>query len=142
MEGRCLCGSVSFRLSIEDVKIYKCFCSLCQKQSGTESNLATIVREDDFEFLASEDSIKSWVKDTGFTSNFCGKCGSAVPNRLRGNSYFWIPVGLLNIDIAGVVVSNIYTESKRLVSDSQEKTEFGEFPCGGTSAHIENICGN
>ncbi len=141
MEGSCLCGAVSFRLSIEKLKICKCFCSLCQKQSGTESNLATIVAEQDFEFLSGEDSIKSWVKDSGFTANFCVHCGSPVPNRLRDKSYFWIPVGLLNVDVAAEVVSHIYTDSKRAVVDSPNKTEFSEFPHGGIEGHIEHICG-
>lgn len=142
MEGKCLCGSVSFRLFIDDLKIYQCFCSLCQKQSGTESNLATIVPEKKFEFLSGIGAISSWAKDTGFTSYFCKYCGSPVPNRLRNKAFFWVPVGLLNSGASGKVTSRIYTDSKRNIICDHEIEEFGEFPDGGIDSHINKISGS
>ena len=142
MEGKCLCGSVSFRLFIDDLKIYQRFCSLCQKQSGTESNLATIVPEKKFEFLSGIGAISSWAKDTGFTSDFCKHCGSPVPNRLRNKAFFWVPVGLLNSGASGKVASHIYTDSRRNVIRDHEIEEFGEFPDGGIDSHINKISGS
>jgi hypothetical protein len=35
------------------------------------------------------------MKPTGFRSDFCGLCGSPVPNQLRSSSLVWVPAGLL-----------------------------------------------
>lgn len=142
MDGKCLCGNVSFRLSIDRLAIYQCFCTLCQKQSGTESNLATIVSDEKFKFLSGEEHIKSWVKDTGFTSEFCQFCGSPVPNRLRNNAYFWVPVGLLDQNIDGEVSSYIFTESKRNVIRNHCIDVFSAFPDQGIDGHIKKISGH
>lgn len=141
MKGQCLCGSVKFELSIEKLKVYQCFCSLCQQQSGTESNFATIVPQEKFAFLSGHDAIKEWVKDTGFTSHFCGECGSPVPNRLRAMPYYWVPVGLLAQSESGTLVSHIYTGSKRELHHADNIEQFSEFPEDGLNAHIQMLCG-
>ena len=142
MEGKCLCGKVSFRVFVDALNIYQCFCTLCQKQSGTESNLATIVPEAKFQFLSGEEEIVSWVKDTGFTSAFCKFCGSPTPNRLRNKPYFWIPVGLLDGKEPGEVSSYIFTGSKRKVVRNHTIEEFCEFPDQGIDSHINRISGS
>jgi len=136
MKGNCLCGKVSFKLSVDTLKIYQCFCTLCQKQSGTESNFATIVPEDKFAFLTGEDEIGVWVKDTGFTSGFCKSCGSPTPNRLRNKAYFWVPVGLLEHEVPGE-----FTDSKRVLIQNHMVEEYCEFPDQGMDSHIGKISG-
>ncbi len=141
MKGKCLCGNVSFKLSINELKVYKCFCSLCQKQTGTESNLGTIIPDDKFEFLSGKESITTWVKDSGYTSSFCKCCGSPVPNRLRNRAFYWIPVGLLDVECSGKMVSHIFTDSKRHIRNSESFVEFSDFPVGGIEGHIRKLCG-
>ena len=100
MKGSCNCGNVSFEVSNEIASLYQCHCTLCQKQSGSTSNTATIVKAPDFLWLSGTDSISQWKKDSGFTSHFCKQCGSPVPNRLRESNFYWIPMGLVeNVDI-------------------------------------------
>ncbi|KGJ86767.1 GFA family protein [Colwellia psychrerythraea] len=100
MKGSCNCGSVSFNVSGKVAALYQCHCKLCQKQSGSTSNTATIVKESDFSWVAGSDSISHWQKASGFTSDFCKHCGCPVPNRLRESNYYWIPMGLVeNVDI-------------------------------------------
>jgi hypothetical protein len=50
---------------------------------------------ENFRWLEGEERVSSWIKDTGFRSDFCSNCGSPVPNPLRGLPYQWIPAGLL-----------------------------------------------
>lgn len=95
MQGSCLCGAVAFDIQTDTINAYQCHCSLCRKQSGTASNLATIIENDSFRWLTDTSPIKTWQKDTGFTSSFCGLCGSPVPNQLRDLPYTWVPVGCL-----------------------------------------------
>jgi len=103
MNGKCNCGKVSFEVASTLSSMYKCYCTLCQKQSGTASNAATIVAESDFKWLTGEDAVTVWKKESGFNSHFCSTCGSPVPNPI-GKGYVWIPLGLIeNLDSTVVV---------------------------------------
>lgn len=112
MRGTCLCGQVEFELVGAIPKLYQCHCSLCRKQGGSTSNTATIVAAQDFRWLAGQDHISSWVKATGFRSDFCSKCGSPVPNPLRDSPYFWVPAGLLDNDAKLEIAAHIFVASK------------------------------
>ncbi len=96
MRGHCLCGAVAFEIAGGLPNLYQCHCSLCRKQSGAASNAATIVDATQLTWLKGHDRIKSWIKDTGFRSDFCVECGSPVPNQLRDKPYYWVPAGLLD----------------------------------------------
>lgn len=96
MQGSCLCGSIKFTLSNNPTLFYRCHCSLCRRQTGTESNYATLVNNADFEWSAGEASIHSWRKETGYRNDFCQQCGSTVPNPLSKIPYYWVPLGLLD----------------------------------------------
>jgi len=79
--------------------VYHCYCSLCRKQTGTGANAATLVSRDKFEWLSGFEFIRTYKKETGFTSSFCSKCGSPVPNLVGATHFMWIPLGLLDKDI-------------------------------------------
>ncbi len=95
MRGKCLCGEIEFEVQAPPQKLYQCHCSLCRKQSGAAANAAFIVKEEQVRWLTGEELIHSYVKPTGFRSNFCCRCGSPVPNRIQSTSYAWVPAGLL-----------------------------------------------
>jgi hypothetical protein len=110
-KGSCLCGNVEFYVNGMSGHIYQCHCSLCRKQGGSASNSGTIIPSSQFEWLKGKEHVKSWVKDTGFRSDFCSNCGSPVPNPLRDLDYYWIPVGALE-DGPFAIAANLYTGSK------------------------------
>lgn len=99
ISGSCLCGAVKFTIKNQPKKFYRCHCSLCRRQSGVGHNLATIVKVEDFDWQTSKELISSWKKESGYRNDFCKKCGSTVPNILRGQPYVWLPLGLLNENI-------------------------------------------
>lgn len=103
MRGQCNCGKVCFEVSTNVSKLYQCHCKLCQRQSGSTSNTATMIEDTHFKWLSGNDSITHWKKNTGFTSNFCSNCGCPVPNRLRDTSYIWVPMGAVDSSEAKVV---------------------------------------
>ena len=131
MIGKCLCGEVQFELLGEVPNLYECHCLLCRKQSGTSSNTATFIHESNFAWLSGQSNITFFQKETGFTSNFCNKCGSPVPNRLRDTDKFWVPAGLLEATENQKIVADIYTRSKasweRSFSSSDEYSEMPDF---------------
>lgn len=110
--GRCLCGDVSFSISTSVQRIYRCHCSLCQKQTGAAANAATFVDENALNWLTGTELITSYVKESGFCSNFCSRCGSPVPNRLRNTDQFWVPVGLLEGAKVEQVVAHVCSSDK------------------------------
>ena len=112
MRGECLCGQIKFELLGACPRLYQCHCSLCRKQSGALSNCATIVSAQDFRWLAGEEHIGSWVKDSGFRSDFCRCCGSPLPNPLRDTPYFWVPAGLLDADGPLEIAAQLCVASK------------------------------
>ncbi len=111
IKGSCLCGSIQYSISNIGSKIYQCHCSLCRKQGGSASNTGTVVPFNQLQWIKGRSLVKSWVKSTGFRSDFCSNCGSPVPNPLRKFDYYWIPVGTLE-DADFQIVMSIYTGSK------------------------------
>jgi hypothetical protein len=112
MRASCLCGSVRFQISGELPIIYQCHCSLCRKQGGSSSNSAVVVKAADLSWTAGQELISSYVKPTGFRSDFCSRCGSPVPNPLRSTSYYWVPVGLFDDEAKLEVGAQLYVGSK------------------------------
>lgn len=95
MKGSCNCNMVQFEFTAQIHALYQCHCKLCQKQSGSTSNTATIVHKNSFAWLSGSEAITTWQKESGFSSHFCSACGSPVPNLLRSTDYYWIPMGLV-----------------------------------------------
>jgi len=112
MQGSCICGAVAFRVETVSPRAYQCHCSLCRKQGGTSSNLAILVEAKDFSWIAGREHISSYVKPSGFRSDFCAKCGSPVPNPLRSTAYHWVPAGLLDDLETLEIAAHLYTASK------------------------------
>lgn len=112
MRGHCLCGTVEFKIDASSLRLYRCHCSLCRRQSGTASNLATIVPNSKFHWLAGQDKIASWQKTSGFRSDFCSSCGSPVPNPLRTLDRMWVPAGLLDSHAQLSLAADIHLGSK------------------------------
>jgi hypothetical protein len=112
MRGECLCGGVEFEVRDPPQRLYQCHCSLCRKQSGAASNAAFIVRGEQLVWLAGQELISSYVKPSGFRSDFCSKCGSPVPNPLRDTSFVWVPVGLLEGSTTLSIAMHLFIGSK------------------------------
>ncbi|HET9953783.1 MAG TPA: GFA family protein [Polyangiaceae bacterium] len=112
MLGHCLCGKVEFEVAADHLKLYQCHCSLCRRQGGSSSNTAGIVPNARFRWLRGSAGIATWQKESGFRSDFCSRCGSPVPNPLRGLPYFWVPAGLLENDAQLEIVAHLCVGSK------------------------------
>lgn len=112
MRGRCLCGGIEFEVREAPRKLYQCHCSLCRKQSGAASSAAFVVRSDQLVWHAGQNLVSSYIKPSGFRSDFCSRCGSPVPNALRSTSYVWVPAGLLGEPSSLAVAMHLFIGSK------------------------------
>jgi len=122
MQGSCLCGAVAFRLEAIFPKAYQCHCSLCRKQLGTGASMAILAEARNFSWVKGQEHISSYVRPTGFRSDFCSRCGSPVPYPLRTTAYYWIPAGALDDLESLETCAHLYTASKapweRIPSDA------------------------
>jgi len=112
MRASCLCGSVKFQISGDLPPVYQCHCSLCRKEGGSSSNSAMIIKAEDVSWNSGQELISSYVKPTGFRTDFCSRCGSPVPHPLRSTSYYWVPVGLFDDDAKLEIGAQLYVGSK------------------------------
>ena len=112
MRGKCLCGRIEFEIVGVVPTLYQCHCSLCRKQGGAASNTAAIVANEQFHWISGQAHISSWVKETGFRSDFCSHCGSPVPNPLGAKPYHWVPAGLLDGEHSLKVGAHLHVSSK------------------------------
>lgn len=112
MSGSCLCGAIRFSFQNLPQNLYQCHCSLCRKQSGGAANVATLIDSGSFSWEKGRDLIQSYVKPTGFRSDFCSKCGSPVPNPVGESSYLWIPAGLLDSSENLKISAHLFVGSK------------------------------
>jgi hypothetical protein len=112
MKGSCLCGDVSFELLGDATDLYQCHCSLCRKVTGAGGNVACIVPSAKFSWLTGTGGISSFVRDSGYRSDFCSRCGSPVPNPTRNGEAVWIPVGLFDGQTSARVTKHVFVGSK------------------------------
>ncbi len=112
MRGHCLCGGVRFEIGGEIPRLYQCHCSLCRRVSGSAANAAMIVGHEQLEWVAGEALIERYATSTGWKSHFCRRCGSPVPNPARGDTAWWVPVGLLEDSAELELGAHLFIASK------------------------------
>ena len=80
MTGSCLCGTVRWRLDGPVTGTTHCHCSMCRKAHGAPFGTYGRGRAADFRFESGTDAIVPYESSPGFLRDFCGRCGSVVPN--------------------------------------------------------------
>ena len=93
MTGSCLCGTVRWRLDGPVTGTTHCHCSMCRKAHGAPFGTYGRGRAADFRFESGTDAIVPYESSPGFLRDFCGRCGSVVPNADDDAAEMIIPVG-------------------------------------------------
>ena len=98
--GRCLCGSVTYRLDTEPFAQALCFCTNCQRQTGTAFSLVIGVARDAFtvegDSLSSIDT-EGEVHGTTTRRHFCSGCGSPIFSTVDAQpDVVWVKAGTLD----------------------------------------------
>ena len=112
LHASCLCGRNRVRLHLPSLTVpyYQCHCSLCRKQSGTGSNLATLLLDSQVQWLSQH--THSYRKDSGFYVQFCRECGTGLPNRIGNSAYVWLPLGTVDDEFAGKLQAQVCLASQ------------------------------
>lgn len=108
--GSCLCGAVRWRLDGPLGNVTHCHCSMCRKAHGAPFATYAEGRAADYRLDAGADAIVSHESSPGSRRDFCGCCGSVVPN-LAGEQVF-IPLGNVDGDPGVRAEAHIFTGSR------------------------------
>ena len=92
--GSCLCGGVSFTLSLTDRKAHVCHCHMCRK-SGFGGPAISVDCEN--ATIRGEENL-TWYKSSEYAERgFCKRCGSSLFFRLiDGSSYMNVSTAALD----------------------------------------------
>lgn len=114
MQGSCLCGKVSYRVSGHFHTFHLCHCSQCRKSTGTAHAANIFGEETDIEWLSGEQWIKRYTPEReGVISKcFCSHCGSLVPYVSLKSGKLIIPAGSLDSRAALAPVDNIFWDDR------------------------------
>lgn len=96
LQGRCLCGAVTYEVINEFERLFLCSCDQCRQITGSAfaSNLSTAT--DGFTWLTGTNDIASYkVPGRDISKTFCRVCGSGVPYSSGGGSTMVVPAGSL-----------------------------------------------
>ena len=107
-QGRCLCGAIQLSVDLDDTSVGACHCSMCRKWNG--GPLLTVHSSSAPHFSGAVPAVynsSDWAE-----RGFCPSCGSHLFYRLKGGSFFAIPVGLLDGEQAWTLDLQVYIDEK------------------------------
>ena len=125
LNGRCLCGAVTFTITAPFRPIIVCHCRQCGRGTGGTS-LDTAVAPDRFHLHSGDDAL-TWFRSSNTASRgFCKTCGSPMLWKPDSGTHISIQVGCLDPPTGLAIGSHIYVDDK---SDYYEIA--GDAPCHG-----------
>jgi hypothetical protein len=110
--GGCLCGAVRYEISGRISPIALCHCSKCRRATGTAFHAGALCRQRKFRWLQGEEAIRQYSTTSGYTTRFCGVCGSPVPGPDRTGEYMVLPSGALDGDPGIKPVHHMFVASR------------------------------
>lgn len=103
IRGSCFCGGVRIEIARAVGPFELCHCGRCRKASGSAFFAWLLVKRADFQLVQGHDLIRTFAAPVreappAYCTNFCGSCGSPVPNPFNESPYVEVPAGLLDDD--------------------------------------------
>jgi hypothetical protein len=112
--GRCLCGSIQFRVTEEPLTVYACHCTDCQKRSGSAFSLSVWVNYRAIEVTKGEPAQHETATDDGRVRNLriCPRCISHLWAEPRHGSHIAVVRGGMLDDTDGLrPIAHLWTRS-------------------------------
>ena len=98
--GRCHCGNLTYKATIDPEKVLVCHCTDCQSISGSPYRWFAIVPEENFELTSGEPKTYKKNADSGDVSLqvFCPDCASPLYSTVEkeGPRFFNVRIGTAN----------------------------------------------
>lgn len=113
INGSCLCGTVKYQVNAEISQILLCHCSRCRKATGSAFAALTLVRTEDFQFLAGEHAVKHFDSAPGVGRYFCQDCGSPLfTKRENAPELLRLRIGTLDTKLPTTPMAHVFVASK------------------------------
>lgn len=111
IRGECFCGGVQYQIngSLRDAR--SCHCSRCRKAFSSQASAYALVETEEFQWLAGEDMLTSYIGVHGFGLQFCQKCGSTLCGVYNG-AVHGVTLGCVNGDPEIEIGHHIFVASK------------------------------
>jgi len=115
--GSCLCRGIRFEIDVAVGPFELCHCPRCRKVSGSAFVAGLGVRTRSFRMISGSDLVRTYEAPLReypppYRTDFCGRCGSPVPNPPSDAEWFEIPAGLLDDDPILRPDKHIFVECK------------------------------
>ncbi|MFY2824197.1 GFA family protein [Ruegeria sp. MALMAid1280] len=97
IDGQCICGAVRYQVQNNMAAFKLCYCSFCQKASGSAHEANAFTTPDQIEWLQSKDMLTSFdVPISHVRRVFCRSCGTTLPFEAQNGKFPVVPVGSLS----------------------------------------------
>ena len=110
LNGRCLCGAVSFKIFGKIRDVINCHCNQCLRTHGHFSAY-TQVEKKIFE-LVNNDGLKWYNSSKKARRGFCNKCGASIFYEIFGSKKISIAAGMLDEVVGLVSKEHIFFDEK------------------------------
>ena len=99
IQGRCLCGTVTYEADDTPTPLSHCHCAMCRKAHGAAFRSRATIDAASFRWLKGETLVKSYESSPGEYRTFCSNCGSNLVTEFKYNSdVLGLPLGILDDD--------------------------------------------
>ena len=109
--GECFCGEVKYGIDGRLHDARSCHCSRCRKAFSSQASAYALVESNDFNWLAGENLLTSYVGKYGFGLQFCSQCGSTLCGVFDGRIH-GVTLGCVNGDPKIELGRHIFVGSK------------------------------
>jgi hypothetical protein len=78
--GRCHCGAITYRATVDPAKVSICHCTDCQRLTGSPYRVSIPAPAETFQLLSGTPKIYIKTADSGNkrAQGFCGNCGTPI----------------------------------------------------------------
>lgn len=114
VQGRCLCGAVTFELAGAPEVVQNCHCSRCRRARSAAHATNAFFKREQLTWLRGEETVQSFPLPGArrFGQDFCRRCGSPVARVVASTGYVVVPCGSLD-DAPGMPPrGHVFTGSK------------------------------
>lgn len=131
VEGSCLCGAVAFSSTEVPRRVLNCYCSLCRRSRAAAFSSTLLVPRETFRWDRGETQLRSFTMPAPrrYGTDFCGTCGSPVPNAAAASEAALLPAGTIDSPLPPLPAVHLYVGSKATwyeITDSWPR--FAELP--------------
>lgn len=112
LNGRCLCGKISYTIQKNALHISHCHCRMCQKSHAAAFGTYARIKAQDYKLKGSE-HLASHTSSEQVTRTFCKHCGSHLQYlHAQAHDQVFITVATLDNPPAIQSARHIYTASQ------------------------------